>query len=259
MPWRVLLGLSVLAFLATACSEFDYGRRYSQRASGPPPQVYVVRRGDTLFSVAWRYGLDYRRIARWNGVEPPYTIYPEQRLRLRPGAVPSGGTATRTSPRVTAAAKPQPVSKPPTSPQPIPSSQPSPSPAPISEPDSDITWQWPAQGAVVRRFHPDGVGIKGITLQGRLGEPIRAAAAGRVVYSGNGLRGYGNLIIVKHNSVYLTAYGYNRKLLVREGEQVHTGQVIARMGLGPAHQPAAHFEIRRNGKPVDPLRYLPPH
>ncbi|MDN5870084.1 MAG: peptidoglycan DD-metalloendopeptidase family protein [Nitrococcus sp.] len=246
MPWRVLLGLWVLFFVATACSEFDYGRlSLPPRASGPPPTVYTVRRGDTLFSIAWRYNLDYRRIARWNGVDPPYTIYPTQRLRLRPPVAASQSTA-RGSHRVTSAAKPQPATKPPL-------------PEPISPPDSEIVWQWPAEGAIARRFHPDGAGMQGIMLQGRLGEPIRAAADGRVVYSGNGLPGYGNLIIVKHSSVYLTAYGYNRELLVHEGEQVHAGEIIARMGFGPAHQPAAHFEIRRNGEPVDPLRYLPPH
>lgn len=248
-PWRVLLGLAVLAVLATACSEFNYASRYPrQRVSGPPPRVYVVHPGDTLISVAWRYDLDYRSIARWNGIESPYTIYPKQRLRLRPPATPKSRRVARTSPSVTPAAKPRPASKP----------QP-PVPTPAPKPDSGIVWQWPAKGTITRRFHPDGAGLKGITLQGRLGEPIWAAAGGRVVYSGNGLRGYGNLIIVKHNSVYLTAYGYNRKLLVHEGDQVHGGQMIARMGLGPAHQPAAHFEIRRNGKPVDPLRYLPSH
>lgn len=248
MPWHVLLGFWVLAFLATSCSEFDYGRRHlQQRASGPPPTVYTVRGGDTLFSIAWRYNLDYRSIARWNDVGPPYTIYPKQRLRLRPPPAPSRSTA-RVSDRATSAAKPQPASKPQL-----------PVPVPVSRPDSSIVWQWPAQGTIARRFHPDSTGMQGIMLQGRLGEPIRAAASGRVVYSGNGLPGYGNLIIVKHNSVYLTAYGYNRELLVHEGDQVHVGQIIARMGFGPAHQPAAHFEIRRNGEPVDPLRYLPPH
>jgi lipoprotein NlpD len=240
----------MLAVLATACSEFDYASRYPrQRASGPPPRVYVVRPGDTLFSVAWRHDLDYQSVARWNGIEPPYTIYPEQRLRLRPSAAPKRQRTARTSSRVaTPVAKPQPASKP----------RP-PLPEPISKPNSELVWQWPAKGTITRRFQPDGPGLKGITLQGRLGDPIRAAAAGRVVYSGNGLRGYGNLIIVKHDSVYLTAYGYNRELLVHEGDQVAGGQIIARMGLGPAHQPAAHFEIRRNGKPVDPLRYLPSH
>ncbi|HET8700074.1 MAG TPA: peptidoglycan DD-metalloendopeptidase family protein [Nitrococcus sp.] len=226
--------------------------------------MYVVRPGDTLFSVAWRHDLDYRSIARWNGIEPPYTIYPNQRLRLRPGAASSQKAASPLPRVTTSAAKPRPL--PPRS-QPLPS-KPQPSLAiaePIvhaksdhAKPDSEIVWQWPAQGTIIQRFRPDGPGLKGITLQGRLGEPVRAAAAGRVVYSGNGLRGYGNLIIVKHSGVYLTAYGYNSELLVREGDRVHGGQVIARMGLGPAHQPATHFEIRRNGKPVDPLQYLPP-
>lgn len=247
MPWRLLLGLTVFAWVMTACSEFDYGGHYHmQRANGPPPDTYVVRRGDTLFSVAWRYDLDYRDIARWNDIDPPYTIYPDQRLHLHPPAGPRRVPA-RVSSRAGSEAKSRPASRP----QPV-------AGAPArTKPDSTITWQWPAQGTLVRSFHATGAGMHGITVQGRLGEPVRAAADGRVVYSGNGLRGYGNLVIVRHNSVYLTAYGYNRELLVHEGERVHAGQVIARMGLGPAHQPAAHFEIRRNGKPVDPLRYLP--
>lgn len=254
MARRVLLGLGVLAFVAIGCSEFDYGRRdlRPRTTTGPPPQVYIVRQGDTLFSVAWRYGLDYRSIARWNSIESPYTIYPKQRLRLRPSATLNRQVAARPS-RVKSAAKSKPLAKS----APVPKPQPS-VPAPVAEPGSGIVWRWPAEGTVLRHFHADGAGMRGITLQGQLGEPIRAAAAGRVVYSGNGLRGYGNLIIVKHNGTYITAYGYNRELLVREGDQVRAGQIIARMGLGPAHQPAAHFEIRRNGKPVDPLRYLPP-
>lgn len=248
IPWRVLLGLSVLALFATACSEFNYGHHYPRpRVSGPPPRVYIVREGDTLYSIASRYGLDYRRVARWNGIEPPYTIYPEQRLRLRPRAASSPQT-TKKPPHATPSAKPRPASK----------SQP-PSPEPLAKPDSGIDWQWPATGTVVQYFHPNDVGMKGILIQGRLSEPIRAAAAGRVVYSGDGLPGYGNLIIIKHSSDYLSAYGYNRVRLVHEGEWVQGGEVIARMGLGPAHQPAVHFEIRRHGNPVDPLRYLPPH
>ncbi len=253
MAWRVLLGLGVLAFVAIGCSEFDYGRRdLRPRTTGPPPPVYTVRQGDTLFSVAWRYGLDYRSIARWNGIDSPYTIYPKQRLRLRPSTVPKHQVTERPA-RVKSAAKSKPLAKPKSVPKPQPTES-----VLVAESDSGIVWRWPAEGTVLRHFQADGAGMQGITLQGRLGEPIRAAAAGRVVYSGNGLRGYGNLIIVKHNGTYITAYGYNRDLLVHEGDQVRAGQVIARMGLGPAHQPTAHFEIRRNGKPVDPLRYLPP-
>lgn len=260
MAWRVLLGLSVFVFISGGCSEFRYGsHELRHQANGAPPRIYTVRGGDTLFSVAWRYGLDYRNIARWNGIAPPYTIYPEQRLHLRPSAgskqkAPSNGAGDANS-----GAKPQAVSQArPPAPEPI--SEPEPlGSKPRSESNSKIVWRWPAEGSVSRRFHSEGSAMQGITLQGRLNEPVRAAAAGHVVYSGSGLRGYGNLIIVKHNSAFITAYGYNRELLVQEGDHVRAGQVIARMGLGPAHQPAAHFEIRRNGKPVDPLQYLPAH
>lgn len=267
MALRVLLGLSVLVFISGGCSEFQYGgQEMRHRASAPPPRVYTVRRGDTLFSVAWRYGLDHRKIARWNGIDPPYTIYPEQRLRLHPRAVSKRKAATNEPRAGKAGAKPQALSKAnPPAPEPIPEPEPAVTgsgpavskPRPVA--DSKIVWRWPAEGTVSRHFRSEGSAMQGITLQGELNEPIRAAAAGHVVYSGSGLRGYGNLIIVKHNSAFITAYGYNRELLVQEGDEVSAGQVIARMGLGPAHRPAAHFEIRRNGQPVDPLEYLPAH
>ncbi len=209
------------------------------------PDVYIVQRGDTLYSIAWRYGHDYRDVARWNGIAPPYTIYPRQRLRLRP---PAGGGRAQASaehaPGPQSAARRAPVR------------------ASRSGPRRTVRdaleWGWPAAGPLLRRFDGDGPGKKGISIGGRPGAEVRAAADGRVVYSGSGLIGYGKLIIIKHNKKYLSAYGHNRKVLVEEGEDVRKGQRIAELGSTGSEQPMVHFEIRRDGKPTDPLRYLPP-
>lgn len=127
-------------------------------------------------------------------------------------------------------------------------------PAPANS--SGSSWRWPVQGTVVKAFAP-GVGSKGVDISVDLGTPVRASAAGRVAYSGSALKGYGELIVIKHDEVYLTAYGYNRKRLVKEGEQVKAGQVIAESGLGPEQNTVVHFEIRENGNPVNPLPFLP--
>jgi lipoprotein NlpD len=195
------------------------------------PRTYVVRPGDTLFKIAWQHGLDQRDLARWNGLTNPNLIRVRQRLRLTPPAVVarSGVSAGRGRPAV------------PESPAPV-------LPAPA--------WVWPTDGRIVARFGgADGIAT-GIGIAGAVGQPIRAAAGGRVVYAGSGLIGYGQLVIIKHNDTYLSAYGYNRKLLVSQGQEVARGQTIAEMGSGPERQPRLHFEIRRNGAPVDPLRYL---
>lgn len=242
-PMRLAVLLVVL--LTAGCAEFRYGSTgLPPRADGPTPAVYVVDRGDTLYSIAWRYELDYRAVARWNGIRPPYTIYPDQRLRLRP---PPG---TRQRP-TTAVVEPRPI------PEPEPLPEPTPSPPETGPEPADIGWRWPTDGEVVRDFDPNRAGKKGITIAGEVGQPIRAAASGRVVYSGNGLRGYGNLIIIKHSRDYLTAYGYNRELLADEGDRVDAGELIARMGEAPSQGAVLHFEIRREGEPVDPSRYLP--
>ena len=252
----VRLLLVATALLLAACAEVDYrdagvdGGAVSTPGGAPPADAsYRVRQGDTLYSIAWRNGLDYRRLARWNGIPRPYTIYPGQRLRL--GPPPGGGT--RAAPRPRAA-----------SPQAAPGDPAADAAGGGSGPAGERQsasgapgWQWPVTGPVVRGFESDGTGKRGIAIGGREGQPVEAAAGGRVVYSGNGLRGYGNLVIVKHSERYLTAYGYNRELLVREGERVSAGQAIARMGLGPGRQALLHFELRRDGEPVDPRRFLP--
>jgi len=218
----------------------------------------MVRRGDTLYSIAWRYGMDYRRLAEWNAIRQPYTIYPGQKLRLThpprtaatqmsPGVSPGAASGspkksagkTSTSKKATATA----------------SSKKSKSGAAKGGSASVKGWQWPAKGKVVTSFPRSGG--KGIDIAGKYGQAIVAASSGRVVYSGSGLIGYGQLIIVKHNKRYLSAYAHNNKILVKEGDTVTGGQRIAEMGRSGSNQAMLHFEIRRDGKPIDPLRYLP--
>ena len=225
-------------------------------------EAYRVQRGDTLYAIAWQSGVDYRLVAAWNGIRPPYRIYPGQTLRLVPPAAartPPAPPSARPKPRPVPK---KPVSTPPTpTPTPTSTSTPPPSaPSPPSRPApklEQLAWRWPAQGRVVAAFKPDDPLRNGIKIAGRSGDPIRAAEAGRVVYSGSGLIGYGRLIIVKHNDNYLSAYGHNREILVKEGDQVTKGQKIAEMGAANNGEPLLHFEIRRDGKPVDPQRLLP--
>lgn len=188
-----------------------------------PAEGYVVRAGDTLYSISFRHGLDYHEVARWNGIGSDYRIDPGQRLRL-------------TAPDV-AGAQARPVDV----------------PLPVTAPPH---WSWPADGRATPVTGPPSNAVA-LRIAGEAGSEVRAAAAGRVVYTGAGLRAYGQLVIVKHDETWLTAYGYNRELTVAEGDVVREGQAIATMGTGPGQQPALYFEIRRNGRPVDPLQQLP--
>ncbi|HSH43474.1 MAG TPA: peptidoglycan DD-metalloendopeptidase family protein [Arenicellales bacterium] len=200
--------------------------------------VRIVRKGDTLYSIAFGAGLDYRAVARWNGIDPPYVIKPGQTLRLRPppGYQPPVAAARRTP---SDAAGSRPESRAGDAPEP-----------------AVAGWMWPTRGRIISRFAPDNAN-PGIDIAGESGQIVRSAADGRVVYSGDGLRGYGKLIIVKHNETFLSAYAHNRKLLVQEGEQVRRGQPIAEMGSTDTDRVRLHFEIRKRGTAVDPLNYLP--
>ncbi len=229
---------------------------------------YTVQRGDTLYSIAWRYGRDYRELAAWNGIRPPYTIYVGQRLRTAPGRL-SAATRAPVREYAPAPAATARSTAPPAAPAPTPGNReaipptastskpgPTPAPGPVEFP-RNVTWAWPVEGPLLSRFSDSSAGRKGVDIGGHYGQPVRTAAAGQVVYSGSGLRGYGQLIIVKHNDMYLSAYAHNRRLLVREGEAVKAGQVVAEMGRSETDRVMLHFEIRKEGKPVDPLRYLP--
>lgn len=216
------------------------------------PGYHVVQAGETLYSIAWKYGHDHEQVAAWNRIGPPYRIYRGQRLAVAPPAV--------------VVARPSP---PPNNPSTVPlvTELPPPTianvPAPSlrrDEPElldtrrSVIKWQWPVQGPMVAG---NSSNEKGIRLTGKEGQPVRAAAAGRVVYSGSGLVGLGELVIIKHDKSFLSAYAHNKKLLVKEDDTVAAGQPIAEMGKSAAERVALYFEIRKDGKPVDPLLYLP--
>ena len=212
--------------------------------------IYVVRRGDTLYSIAWQQGLNVKQLAGMNGIRSPYTIYTGQRLRVRPGTKSPPAVRTHTP---VSRPKPVPPAARKTAPdRPVAADKPAPKlPAVVKY------WVWPVKGPVISGYHPNSPGKKGIDIGGKKGQSVKAAAAGKVVYSGSGLVGYGRLIIIKHNETLLSAYGHNSKLLVSEGEYVKAGQVIANMGSSGTDRTRLYFEIRKNGKPVNPLRYLP--
>ncbi len=215
----------------------------------------IVRSGDTLYSIAFERGIDYRELAAWNGIAAPYLIKPGQRLRL---------TAPPHTPRAVAKPPPAPAAPAPQAPPRTARATPSPAPwtdsPPVRTPHFEVSksgWIWPTDGTIIRSFSTRR-GNKGIDIAGRAGQSVRAAAPGRVVYAGSGLRGYGKLIIVKHNETFLSAYAHNRKMLVSEGSIVTRGQPIGEMGRsGNSERVKLHFEIRRRGVPVNPLRYLP--
>lgn len=218
----------------TSAPEVREPRAAAERPSGKRPAVHVVRRGENLSSIAWRYGLDYRSIARWNRIRPPYVIHPGQRLALRGGAATgSTGRAQGTKAEAGTGAKR------PAGPAAVPAGG----------------WTWPARGQLIRGFGKGDRG--GIDIAGRRGQPVVAARDGRVVYTGSGLVGYGRLVIVKHGERLLTAYAHNDRVLVKEGQAVRAGQKIAEMGSTGAERVKLHFEVRRDGKPLNPLKYLP--
>jgi lipoprotein NlpD len=234
------------------------------RQSADLPYAYIVQPGDTLYSIAWNFGLDYRKIAKRNHIAAPYAIQTGQKLML----IAPGRSASKQAAKASHATNnrlQQSTVSPYCIPNPI-------SPAvcasmpTVAAPmqvlsvttveHAGVLWAWPAHGNVICNFCATGLN-KGIDITGTAGNPIVAAAAGKVVYAGNGLRGYGNLIIIKHNEEFLSAYAHNQKILVQEGQCVKVGQVIALMGNTEAKSVMLHFEIRQAGKPVNPLNYLP--
>ena len=192
----------------------------------------VVEPGDSVYAIAWRYDLDYRDLARWNHLAN-YRIEVGQVLRISPDGLAAGMAGNPATRQKTQAARDSPRADEPA-----------------------VRFDWPANGTVVGPVRQP-TGGSGLRILGRLGDPVRAAASGRVVYTGTALRSYGHLVIVKHSNSLLSAYGHNQAVLVTEGQLVSRGQSIAAMGLGPGQQPALYFEIRLNGKPVDPQTYLP--
>lgn len=261
--------LILAALLLTACAPWQPAPdRPSRAESSPdkrviqaPPAWYRVERGDTLYSIAFRYGLDWRELASWNDVGSPYTIRPGQELRMSaPPPSPPRQSVSSDAP----APDPAPSDNPPQRPEPKPSpsvaepagASAAPSASGSTRSVGGVAWQWPTKGRLARSFDPSDT-RKGIGLAGTVGQDVLAAAAGQVVYSGTALIGYGELIIIKHSDKLLSAYGHNRRRLVGEGDRVQRGQKIAEMGRDDRREEMLHFEIRRDGEPVNPLDYLP--
>lgn len=229
-PYRIFPGERLKMKPSDTAAASQSSKPQSKSKAVSRSGTITVRKGDTLFALAQQHNIDAKQLAAINGLKSPYIIRPGQTLKL---------SATKKSSR---------------SPKSTPKKK---RPAPVPEDNKAITWQWPVQGKLITTFKSNKTGRKGIDIAGREGKDIRAAASGRVVYSGNGLISYGNLVIIKHNRSYLSAYAHNRRLLVKEGDAIKAGQKIAELGKTGTDSPRLHFEIRKNGKPVNPLSYLP--
>ncbi|MGF6238851.1 lipoprotein NlpD [Paraburkholderia sp. GAS38] len=287
-----VVALSLLAACATRLDNApvvdksgDLGTQSAQQAPAapvplgpPPPGYYRVKPGDTLYRIALENGQNYRDIATWNNLTNPNQIEVDQLLRVAPpGANVAALTpGVATSPVIGGGVQTAPLggsSAPPPPPggtagvasvPPVYGAGSSATTIPPQTGASDtgaaaasnVAFAWPVRGPILGTF--DDATNKGVNIGGAAGDPVKAAADGRVVYAGNGLRGYGNLIIIKHDATYLTAYAHNRALMVKEGDAVTKGQKIAEMGNSDSDRVMLHFEVRRQGKPVDPLKYLPP-
>lgn len=205
-------------------------------------KYYVVKKGDTLYAIGYRSGHGYKRLSWWNNIRPPYELRIGQKIKLfKPkqklrGTVSANKTKSKKIKKRNSSQKTSTIST-------------------DKKKMLKLYWQWPLKGRVLKTFQNKG--NKGVDISGKVGEKVKSAASGKVVYSGSGLKGYGNLLIIKHNYLYLSAYANNRRLLVKEGQLVKKGQVIAEVGSMKGKPTALHFEIRRNGKPVNPLKYLP--
>lgn len=196
-------------------------REQSEKSRKEP--VRVVRHGETLYSIAWEMRKDPKKLAEWNKLDGVDDVTTGQRLRVEPPSDPKDSTPSKRN---------------------------------KSHKNSTLNWVWPTSASHVTGYDPES-GVTGLQIAGSSGQKINSAASGEVVYAGEGLRGYGRLLIIKHNEEYLSAYAHNKRLLVREGEWVESGQTVAEMGSSGTDKVKLHFEIRRNGDPVDPGRYLP--
>lgn len=262
------LGVTALVVVAMAgCATVPSGGSPGAAAERPGAMtpatgsVHVVQRGETLYRIASSYGVDWRTLAESNGIRAPYTIHPGQRLQIRGSSAMardqsparSSMPTTASRPTTTASAGAPNTQSAPTSSAPRAGSERARS-VPAVAPGR---WQWPAEGPLIRRFSNTEGTRRGIGIAGSRGDPVRAAADGEVVYAGSGLVGYGRLLILKHDDRHLTAYAHNDDLLVSDGDRVRAGQQIAAMGASGTDRVQLHFEVRVDGQPVDPLRYLP--
>jgi len=261
-----LLSSSVVILLLSACSASQYapvqdlGYSTAQIVSANrvqnSPLSYQVKPGDTMFAIAWRFGWDYKKLAKANAINSPYTIYVGQVIYFNEI---NDNSAIKVPIQKGAVKKPIVIAK----------ETPKKQPSSVSKivdnslklkaytGSKSVKWSWPLRGKLIQVFANKAGASNGIDLSSSLGQPVKAASSGIIVYSGSGIQGYGKLVVVKHNNTFLSAYAYNSRILVAEGARVNAGQVIAEVGKGPQLDPRLHFEIRKNGKPVNPLRYLP--
>jgi len=216
----------------------------------------VVEQGDSLYTIAWEFGLDYREVALWNRLRPPYHVTPGQKIRLSPAKVSEQSSGNLSQAVVKAVESTELRARPLAEKDQKDSGKSTKQHSSSANASQKQRWSWPSTGRVLRGFSPTE-GNNGIDILGIEGSPVVAAAAGKIVYAGSGLRGYGLLLILKHDEHFLSAYAHNSLLLVDEGDSVRAEQVIARMGGTGAETVRLHFEIRLDGKPVDPLMYLP--
>jgi len=267
----VLVMMLILSGCASDSFHYQDGGSSSSSSSAQVSEIhssgyYRVKGGDTLFAIAFRYGIDYKTLGQINRIPAPYVIYPQQKIRLKAStkiAKSSGKTSsssssaskTNTRAKQSSSSKQAQVVKRTSKPKVnVTTKNASKGKVPRK---SNLNWRWPIKGFVVRSFSNAGVSSKGIDVKGITGKPVRAAEDGVVVYSGNGLIGYGNLVIVKHNETYLSAYAYNQSILVKEQQVVKAGDSLAIIGGKGEERPLLHFEIRRDGQPIDPLTVLP--
>lgn len=269
----VLIALSLtlsIAFSLFVSGCASTGSSPIESRSQPPTKkinTHIVEPGDTLYSIAWRYETDYKELAAINGIRSPYTIFRGQKLKLsgsalKPvsrGSSSSSTISTRTVPNrttTTSSSTTAAANSPTTSTASVANNTSASMPKAPSVPSSVQGWNWPLNGKVVKPYGSNSL-TRGITIDSSTQKDVKAAAEGVVVYSGSGVRGYGNFLILKHSDLYLSAYAYNSKLLAKEGDQVRKGQRIAVAGKDIDGKPRLYFEIRKDGKPVDPIRYLP--
>lgn len=254
---RWLINILIALLLLQGCSSAPYRAPVTDVSQPPPRKIHthVVAPGETLYSIAWRYDLDYKSLAAANGVASGYTIYPGQIINLNiSNTTPPPKVLKKNPPAVVKKKVPAVVSTPPRSGN---TSSTVKKPPEVTTTNWSGRWQWPCKCDVIASFHSNGGLHKGIDLKGDLGDSVLAAGAGQVVYAGDGLRGYGKLLIVKHSDKYLSAYAHNSRLLVKEGDVVAAGQKIAEMGSTGTDSVKLHFEVRYDGQPVNPLNYLP--
>mgnify|MGYP006421660603 CR=1 FL=1 len=257
-PW---LAIGLACLLVAGCVGSLAGNRFR-------PSVYIVRSGDTPYSIAWRYGMDHRDLMRWNDIGDARNLRVGQRLRLYPDRA-AAATSTTSTTRTSATGRGVDPSRGNRADSAVGSDSGSASrgsAASVAKPKTEARkgtgeppgrWRWPTRGTVIARFGDSRAGGRGVDIRGEAGQPVQATAAGDVVYSGDGLKAYGRLLIIRHEGDFLSAYAHNSELLVAEGDQVDAGQPLARMGRTREGTALLHFEIRRGGSPVDPLDYLP--